>query len=106
MMRASPRRTQHVGSGTAEAGVARAEATGVRSRDFSRLAGRLYGAGDELAAEHDRIEAIAAAARSRATRHAQRARLGDYPPPGLPPPFVPGAGAAAAQLTDVLRQMT
>jgi hypothetical protein len=41
-----------------------AEAAGVCSRDFCRLAGELYGAGDELAAEHDRIEALAAAARS------------------------------------------
>jgi len=46
------------------------------------LAGRLYGAGDELAAEHDRIEALAAAARSRAARQAGRLVL--ISPPASP----------------------
>jgi hypothetical protein len=55
----------------------------VCSRDFCRLAGELYGAGDEVPAERDRIEALAAAARSQAARQAWRARLGDYPPPGI-----------------------
>jgi hypothetical protein len=48
--------------------VARAEATGVCSRDFCRLADQLYGAGDELVGEHDRIEALAMAVRSQAAR--------------------------------------
>jgi len=69
--------------GYSRSGVARAEATGACSRDLCRLAGRLYGAGDELAAEHDRIEALAAVARSQAARQARRARLGDDPPPGI-----------------------
>jgi hypothetical protein len=38
--------------------VVRAEATGVCSRDFCRLAGQLYGAGDELVGGRDRIEAL------------------------------------------------
>ena len=57
--------------------VARAETTGVCSRDFCHLAGRLYGAGEELAIEHDRIEALAAAARSQAARQARQRR---HPP--------------------------
>src|SRR5215469_1386060 len=61
--------------GYSRSGVARAEATGVCSRDFCRLAGQLYGAGDQLATEHDRIEALAAAARSQAARQARRVRL-------------------------------
>ena len=63
--------------------IARAEATGVCSRDFCRRAGQLYGAGDELADEHDGIEAFAIAARSQAARRARRARHNDLPPPGV-----------------------
>ena len=59
--------------------VARAEATGVCSRDFCRLAGRLYGAGDQLAHEHDRIEALVAAVRGQAAEQARQARHGDQP---------------------------
>lgn len=77
---------QHAGLTQAQAGrrigysrsaVARAEATGVCSRYFCRLAGRLYGAGEQLALAHDRIEALAAAARSQA---AQPARQAPQPP--------------------------
>src|SRR5260221_11275478 len=77
---------QHAGLTQAQAGrrigysrsaIARAEATGVCSRDFCRAAGRLYGAGEHLALAHDRIEAPVAAARSQAARPA---------PPGAPPP--------------------
>jgi hypothetical protein len=68
--------------GYSRSAVARAEATGVCSRDFCRLAGRLYGAGDEVAAEHDRIEALVAAARSQAALQARRAWLRDHPPVG------------------------
>ena len=59
------------------------------SRDFCRLAGQLYGAGDELVGEHDRTEAVAAAAHSHAAR---QARHGDQPPPG---------GSGHAEETDV-----
>jgi transcriptional regulator with XRE-family HTH domain len=74
---------QHAGLTQAQAGhrigysrsaVARAERTGVCSRDFCRVAGRLYGAGEALALAHDRIEALAAAARIQAARQAQQAR--------------------------------
>ena len=74
---------QHAGLTQAQAGrrigysrsaVARAEATGVCSRDFCRAAGRLYGAGEQLALAHDRIEALTAAARSQAARQARQAR--------------------------------
>ena len=65
--------------------VARAEATRVCSRDFCRLAGALYRAGAELAAEHDLIEALAAAACSQAARQAGRARLGTTRRRGSPP---------------------
>jgi Helix-turn-helix domain len=41
--------------GYSRSAVARAEATGVCSRDYCRLAGQLYGAGDQLALTHDRI---------------------------------------------------
>lgn len=61
--------------GYSRSAVARAEATGVCSRDFCRLSDRLYGAGDELALAHDRVEALAAAARSQAARRARQARL-------------------------------
>ena len=54
--------------------VSRAETTGVCSRDFCLAAGRLYGAGDALALSHDRIEALAAAARADAARQARQAR--------------------------------
>jgi len=60
--------------GYSRSAVARAEDTGVCSRDFCRLAGRLYGAGEQLALAHDRIEALAAAARSQAARQARQAR--------------------------------
>jgi len=64
--------------------VARAETTGVCSRDFCRLADQLYAIGDELAVEHDRIEALALAARSQAARQARQRR---HPPPqtAVPP---------------------
>jgi transcriptional regulator with XRE-family HTH domain len=58
--------------GYSRSAVARAEATGVCSRDFCRLAGQLYGAADELALAHDQIAALATAARSQAARHARR----------------------------------
>ena len=61
--------------GYSRSAVARAETTGVCSRDFCRLAGRLYGAGDELALAHDQITAAAAAARSQAARQARQHRL-------------------------------
>lgn len=48
--------------------VARGEAAGVYSRDFCRLAGQLHGAGDQLALVHDRIDALADAARTQAAR--------------------------------------
>ena len=69
--------------GYSRSAVARAEATGVCSRDFCRLAGRLYGAGEELALEHDRVEALALAARSHAARQARQRR---HPPPPVPAP--------------------
>lgn len=43
-------------------------------RDFCRLAGRLCGAGEEVALAHDGIGALAAAARSQAARQARQAR--------------------------------
>jgi hypothetical protein len=60
--------------GYSRSAVARAEATGVCSRDFCRAAGRLYGAGEQVALAHDRIEALAAVARSQAARRARQAR--------------------------------
>jgi folate-binding Fe-S cluster repair protein YgfZ len=63
--------------------VARAEATGVCRRDLCSLAGQLYGAGNELAHEHDRIEALGAAARTLAAQQARQARHGDQPPAGI-----------------------
>jgi transcriptional regulator with XRE-family HTH domain len=63
--------------------VARAETTGVCSREFCRLTGRLYGAAEELAFEHDRIEALVMAARSQAARQARQRR---HPPPRAPAP--------------------
>jgi hypothetical protein len=54
----------------------------VCSRDFCRLAGRFYGGGDETAAEHDWIEALAAPARSGRGRRGEPG-WPDYPPPGL-----------------------
>jgi len=41
--------------GYSRSAVARAEATGVCSRDFCRAAGRLYGAGEHLALAHDPV---------------------------------------------------
>jgi hypothetical protein len=67
--------------GYSRSAVARAEATGVCSRDFCRLAGQLYGEGEELALAHDRVEALAVAARSRAARQARQRR---HPPPQTP----------------------
>jgi len=58
--------------GYSRSAVARAEATGVCSRDFCLLAGQLYGAGDELALAHDQIAGAAAAARSQAARRARQ----------------------------------
>jgi hypothetical protein len=58
--------------GYSRSAVARAEATGVCSRDFCGLADRLYEAGDELALAHDQITALATAARSQAAQHARR----------------------------------
>lgn len=69
--------------GYSRSAVARAEATGVCSRGFCRLAGRLYGAGEDLALEHDRIGALALAARSQAARQARQRR---HPPPQIPAP--------------------
>jgi hypothetical protein len=60
--------------GYSRSAVARAEATGVCSRDFCRAAGRLYGAGEHLPLAHDRVEALAVAARSQAARQARQAR--------------------------------
>jgi hypothetical protein len=60
--------------GYSRGAVAWAEATGVCSRDFCRAIGRLYGAGEALALAHDRIEALAAAARSQAARQARQNR--------------------------------
>jgi hypothetical protein len=60
--------------GYSRSAVARAEATGVCSRDFCRLTGRLYGAGDELVLAHDQIAALATATRSQADRQARRDR--------------------------------
>jgi transcriptional regulator with XRE-family HTH domain len=61
--------------------VARAETRGVCSREFCRLAGQLYGTGDDLAAEHDRTEVLALAARSQAARQTRQRR---HPPPRAP----------------------
>lgn len=61
--------------GYSRSAVARAEATGVCSRDFCLLAGRLYGAGEELVLAHDQIAALAAAARSRAARQDRQNHL-------------------------------
>jgi hypothetical protein len=58
--------------GYSRSAIARAETTGVCSRDFCTLAGRLYGAGDALALMHDRIEGLAAAGRAQAARQARR----------------------------------
>ena len=52
--------------------VARAEATGVCSRDFCLAAGRLFGAGEELALAHDQIAGMAAVARTQAARQARQ----------------------------------
>jgi transcriptional regulator with XRE-family HTH domain len=64
--------------------VARAEAIGVCGREFCRLAGQLYGAGEDLALEHDRIEALALAARSQAARQARQRRHPTPQPPARP----------------------
>jgi hypothetical protein len=73
--------------------VARAEATGICSRDFCRQAGHLYGAGDDLAHDHDHIQALTAAARAETARASRQARHADHP---LPP-----AVAAPAEETEV-----
>lgn len=65
--------------GYSRSAVARAEATGVGSRDFCLRAGQLYGTGETLALAHDRIEALAAAARSQAARQARQARQPPLP---------------------------
>ena len=51
----------HAGArlGYSRSAVARAEATGVCSRDFCLAAGRLFGAGEELALAHDQIAGMA-----------------------------------------------
>jgi Helix-turn-helix domain len=67
--------------GYSRSAIARAETAGVCGRDFCRLTGRLYGAGEELALERDRIEALAMAARSQAARQARQRR---HPPPQTP----------------------
>jgi Helix-turn-helix domain len=58
--------------GYSRSAVARAEATGVCSRDFCLAAGRLFGAGEELALAHDQIAGMAAAARAQAARQARQ----------------------------------
>ena len=67
--------------GYSRSAVARAEATGVCSRDFCLAAGRLFGAGEELALAHDQIAGMAAAARAQAARQARQARQRQSPRP-------------------------
>ena len=67
--------------GYSRSAVARAEATGVCSRDFCLAAGRLFGAGEELALAHDQIAGMAAAARAQAARQARQARQRQSPGP-------------------------
>jgi hypothetical protein len=69
--------------------VARAEVTGVCSRDFCRLAGQLYG-GRRARRRTRPHRALAITAPSQAARQARRARHGDRLPPG---------GAASAEET-------
>lgn len=76
-------RTTGIPTRYSRSAVARAEATGVCSREFCRLAGQLYGTGEELALEHDRIEALALADRSQAARLARQRR---HPPTRVPAP--------------------
>jgi len=79
--------------GYSRSAVARAEATGICSRDFCRLAGQLYRVGDRLALAHDRIEAPTAAARSQAARQARQRR---HPAAPAPP-----AHQGATTVTDL-----
>ncbi len=67
--------------GYSRSAVARAETTGICSRDFCRLAGQLYRVGDRLALAHDRIEALADAARSQAARQDRQRRRPAVPEP-------------------------
>jgi len=66
--------------GYSRSAVARAEATGLGSRDFYRLAGLLLGAGDKLARACDRVAALTAAERAYAARQARQARLASQEP--------------------------
>jgi transcriptional regulator with XRE-family HTH domain len=61
--------------GYSRSAVARAEATGLGSRDFYRIAGLLVGTGDELARACDSASALTAAERAYAARQARQARL-------------------------------
>jgi transcriptional regulator with XRE-family HTH domain len=79
--------------GYSRSAVARAEATGICSRDFCQLAGQLYQVGDRLALAHDRIQAHADAARSQAARQARQRRH-----PAVPEP---SAHEGATTVTDL-----
>ena len=79
--------------GYSRSAVARAEATGICSRDFCRLADQLYRAGDRLALAHDRIDALTGAARSQAARQARQRRH-----PAVP---APSAHQGATTVTDL-----
>ena len=79
--------------GYSRSAVARAEATGICSRDFCQLAGQLYQVGDRLALAHDLIEAHTDAARSQAARQARQRRH-----PSVP---APSAHEGATTVTDL-----
>jgi transcriptional regulator with XRE-family HTH domain len=66
--------------GYSRSAVARAEATGLGSRDFYRLAGLLLGAGDKLARACDNAAALTSAERAYAARQAREARLASHEP--------------------------
>lgn len=66
--------------GYSRSAVARAEATGLGSRDFYRLAGLLLGAGDKLARACDSAAALTTAERAYAARQATEARLASQGP--------------------------
>lgn len=75
--------SQHVVAariGYSRSAVARAEATGLGSRDLYRLAGLLLGAGDKLARACDNAAALTAAERAYAARRAREARLASQEP--------------------------
>jgi Helix-turn-helix domain len=79
--------------GYSRSAVARAEATGVCSRDFCQLAGQLYRVGDRLALAHDRIQALTAAARNQTARQGRQHRH--------PTLTVPPAHQGATTVTDL-----